>query len=163
MLGKIEVRRRRGRQRVRGLDGITEHLNGHEFAQTPGDGEGRGRLGMLQSRGSQSRTQLDDWAATTDQPHVRPCPHYPSRFLLSQYVLVLKFLPHDPDTGGKSTRQSCRSPRSPSSAPTARRNPSEPPWPRSPPPLQKYSRRPLRFLAHPDAHLLPAQWQDDLF
>ena len=31
MLGKIEGRRRRGQQRMRWLDGITNQLNGHEF------------------------------------------------------------------------------------------------------------------------------------
>ena len=36
MLEKSEVRRRRGRQRMRWLDGITG-LNGHEYEQTPGD------------------------------------------------------------------------------------------------------------------------------
>ena len=36
MLGKTEGRRRRGRQRMRWLDGITQ-LNGHELGQTPGD------------------------------------------------------------------------------------------------------------------------------
>ena len=41
MLGKVEGRRRRGQQRVRHLDGIT---NGHEFEQTPGDNEGQGSL-----------------------------------------------------------------------------------------------------------------------
>ena len=40
MLGKIEGRRRRGRQRTRWLDGIS----GHEFEQIPGDGEGQGSL-----------------------------------------------------------------------------------------------------------------------
>ena len=39
MLGKIEGRRRRRRQRMRWLDGIT----GHEFVQTPTDG-GQGSL-----------------------------------------------------------------------------------------------------------------------
>ena len=29
-------------------------LNGHEFEQTPGDGEGPGKHGMQQSMGSQS-------------------------------------------------------------------------------------------------------------
>ena len=43
MLGKIEGRRRRGRQRMRLLDGITE-LNGLESEQTPGVGEGQGSL-----------------------------------------------------------------------------------------------------------------------
>ena len=43
MLGKIEGRRRRGRQRMRWLDGIT-NSNGHEFEQTLGDSDGQGRL-----------------------------------------------------------------------------------------------------------------------
>ena len=36
MLGEIEVRRRRGQQRMRWLDGITDAW--HELGQTPGDG-----------------------------------------------------------------------------------------------------------------------------
>ena len=43
MLGKIEGRRRRGRQDE--MVGCHHRLNGHEFEQTPGDGEGQG--GML--------------------------------------------------------------------------------------------------------------------
>ena len=43
MLGKIEGRRRGGRQRMRWLDGIT-NSNGHEFEQTPGVGDGQGGL-----------------------------------------------------------------------------------------------------------------------
>ena len=38
MLGKIEGKRRRGRQRMRRLDGITE--NEREFDLAPGYGEG---------------------------------------------------------------------------------------------------------------------------
>ena len=42
MLGKIEGRRRRGRW---GWDGwMASRLNGHEFEQAPGDGEGQGSL-----------------------------------------------------------------------------------------------------------------------
>ena len=40
MLGKIEGKRRRGRQRMRWLDGITNS----EFEQTLGDGEGQESL-----------------------------------------------------------------------------------------------------------------------
>ena len=40
MLGKTEGRKRRGRQRMRWLDGITR-LGGHEFEQTPGAGDDR--------------------------------------------------------------------------------------------------------------------------
>ena len=41
MLRKIEGRRRRGRQRMRWLDGITDSI-GHKFEQAPGDSEGHG-------------------------------------------------------------------------------------------------------------------------
>ena len=42
MLGKTDVRRRRGQQRTRWLYGITN--NGQEFEQAPGNGEGQGSL-----------------------------------------------------------------------------------------------------------------------
>ena len=42
MLGKIESRRRRGQQRIRWLDGITNSVE--EVEQTPGDSEGQGSL-----------------------------------------------------------------------------------------------------------------------
>ena len=44
MLGKIEGRKRRGWQRIRWSEGITESINGHEFEQIPGDDEGHGSL-----------------------------------------------------------------------------------------------------------------------
>ena len=40
MLGGIGGRRRRGRQRMRWLDGINYRLNGHGFGYTPGVGDG---------------------------------------------------------------------------------------------------------------------------
>ena len=36
-------------------------LDGHEFEQAPGLGDGQGKPGMLRSMGSQSRTWLSDW------------------------------------------------------------------------------------------------------
>ena len=42
MLGKIEGGRRRGRQRMRWLDGITYSMD--EFEQAPGVGDGQGGL-----------------------------------------------------------------------------------------------------------------------
>ena len=50
-LGKMEGRRRRGRQRMRRLDGIIK-LNGREFEQTPGDSEGQGNLRCCSPWGS---------------------------------------------------------------------------------------------------------------
>ena len=50
MLGKIEGRRRRGPQRMRWLDGIT---NWHEFEQTLGDSEGQGNMACCSPWGRQ--------------------------------------------------------------------------------------------------------------
>ena len=61
MLGKIEGRRRRGQQRMRGLVGI----NGHEFEQTLRLGE-QGKPGVLQSMGSPKVGH--SWA--TEQQHL---------------------------------------------------------------------------------------------
>ena len=47
MLGKSEGRRKRGRQRMR----WHHHLDGYEFEQTLGDGEGQGSLGCCSPRG----------------------------------------------------------------------------------------------------------------
>ena len=49
MLGKIEGGRRRGRQRMRWLDSITDSMD--EIEQAPGDGEGQGRLACCSSWG----------------------------------------------------------------------------------------------------------------
>ena len=42
MLGKIEGGRRRGQERMRWLDGITDY--GHKFKYAPGVGDGQGSL-----------------------------------------------------------------------------------------------------------------------
>ena len=56
MLGKILGRGRKGRQRIRWLDGITPSLNWHEFEQAPEDSEGQESLLCLSSWG---RKDLD--------------------------------------------------------------------------------------------------------
>ena len=53
MLGKTEGKRRRGRQRMRWLDGITD---GHGFGWTPGVGDGHGGLAC---HGSWGRKESD--------------------------------------------------------------------------------------------------------
>ena len=50
ILGMIEGRRRRGQQRIRWLDGITDS-NGHGFGWTPGVGDGQGGLVCCSSWG----------------------------------------------------------------------------------------------------------------
>ena len=51
MLGKIEGRKRRGRENE--MVGWHHQLDGHEFEQAPGAGDGQGSLACLQSMGSQ--------------------------------------------------------------------------------------------------------------
>ena len=49
MLGKLEGRRRRGRQWMRWLESVTDSMD--EFEQIPGDGEGQGSLACCSPRG----------------------------------------------------------------------------------------------------------------
>ena len=78
--------------------GWRPQLNEPEFVQTPGDDEGQGCLGVLPPMRLQSWAQPNDWT-TTDQPHLRPRVPHPPHFLVSLYVRILRFLPHNPDTG----------------------------------------------------------------
>ena len=88
MLGKIKGKRRRWRQRMRWLDGITI-INGHEFEQTPGDREfaQTGKPGVLQSMGLQRvRRDLATEHHQKGEGHWVPC-----SFL---FLLHFPFLPH---------------------------------------------------------------------
>ena len=64
MLGKIEGRRRRGRQRVRWLDGITESMD--MSLSKLQESEGQGSLACCSSWGYKE-TGLSDWTKTTIQ------------------------------------------------------------------------------------------------
>ena len=71
MLGKIEGGRRRGQQRVRWLDGITDHrLNGHEFEQAPGDGDGQGGLACCSPWGHKE-SDTTELLNCIESPHVK--------------------------------------------------------------------------------------------
>ena len=62
MLGGIGVRRRRGRQRMRWLDGITNSMDMHEFEQALSIGDGQGSLAWCSPWGpkeSDSSEQLN--------------------------------------------------------------------------------------------------------
>ena len=51
MLGKIEGTKRRGQQRMRWLDGITDSMDMDGFGWTPGVGDGQEGLACCGSRG----------------------------------------------------------------------------------------------------------------
>ena len=59
MLGGIGGRRKRGRQRMRWLDGITDSMDVFEW--TPGVGDGQGGLSAAIHGVAKSRTWLSDW------------------------------------------------------------------------------------------------------
>ena len=63
--GKDWSRRRRGWQRMRWLDGITD--NTHEFEQALEDGEGQGNQWAVVHWVAKSWTQLSDWTTTYGQ------------------------------------------------------------------------------------------------
>ena len=60
ILGKIEGRKTRGRQRMRRLDGITDSMDGHEFEQVLGDGEGQESLACCSLWGHKKLERLSD-------------------------------------------------------------------------------------------------------
>ena len=75
MLGKIEGRRKRGCQKMRWLDGITDAMDmnlGSSSSQTLGEGE-RQRPDVLQSMGSQRVGH--NWATEQQHTHMCVCVH----------------------------------------------------------------------------------------
>ena len=78
MLGGIGSRRRRGRQRMRWLDGIT--VDGHEFGLTPGVGDGQGGLACCNLWGGKE-------SDTTELMGSQTVPNM--RYLLSTYFLLI--------------------------------------------------------------------------
>ena len=65
MLGKIEGRRRRGRRRMRWLDGIT-WLDGHEFEQALGVGDGQENLARCNPNLNHRESDTTEWLNWTE-------------------------------------------------------------------------------------------------
>ena len=64
MLGKTEGRRRRGQQRMKWLDGITDSMDMSLSTLREMVMDREVWWAVVQSMGSQSWTQLSDWTAT---------------------------------------------------------------------------------------------------
>ena len=64
MLGGTRGRKRRGQQRMRWVDGITNSIDGHESGWTPGVGDGQGGLACCDSWGHKESdtTERLNWA-----------------------------------------------------------------------------------------------------
>ena len=59
MLGNTGSKRRRGWQRMRWLDSITDSINGHDFQQTPRDNEGQRSLASMGHKESDITWELN--------------------------------------------------------------------------------------------------------
>ena len=60
MLGKIEVRRRNGRQTEDEMVGWHHRLDGHEFKQALGVSEGQGTLACCSPRGHKESDMIEE-------------------------------------------------------------------------------------------------------
>ena len=92
MLGKIEGRRRRGWQRMRWLDGITDSMDIGlgKLRELVMDREGG--LACCDSWGPKSQTQLRDWTELKDNPNSDI--HQNRVFLLGRQTLNENCIPH---------------------------------------------------------------------
>ena len=68
MLGKIQGGRRRGQQRMRWLDGITDSIDMSE--QAPGDGEGQGSLACCSPWGHKELDTTEQMNNNKDLAHI---------------------------------------------------------------------------------------------
>ena len=68
MLGKIQGGRRRGQQRMRWLDGITDSIDMSE--QAPGDGEGQGSLACCSPWGHNELDTTEQMNNNNDLAHI---------------------------------------------------------------------------------------------
>ena len=78
MLGGTRGRKRRGQQRMRWVDGITNSIDGHESGWTPGVGDGQGGLACCDSWGHKESdmTERLNWTELNTQRDKSVCKLY---------------------------------------------------------------------------------------
>ena len=87
MLGKIEGGRRRGRQSMKQLDGITDS-SGHQFERTsPGDGEGQGSLACYSTWGCKESDMTLPLSNSNNNKHTHTHTHTHTHIQMCFYIL----------------------------------------------------------------------------